>query len=1365
MLLQQQFDYIFELITNAQHKEQIMLYWTIGQFVQGKLATAEWSEGTVTKLSTYLQGKDPKLNNFNKRDIHQMQQFYMAYADFEMVSAMPTLLSWTNHLEMLSQTKISEKRWQIAIDTGGTFTDCIAIAPSGKIKKIKVLSTGQLRATLTKRIAPYLFEVQHKLGNLPPALLKDYTVKILTSHIAAKIISINKNKIVLNIDFQIDNPSDIEITGFEEAPILAARLVTQTPLSENLPPITLKLGSTKGTNALLEKKGANVVFITTKGFKDVVEIGTQQRPHLFQLAIPQPDLLYKNVIEVPERLAADGTILQPLSQENIAAVVAQVKKSEAEAVAIALMHSYKNDVHEQLLGNALSEAGIRFISLSKVLSPVIQLVPRANTALVNAYLSPIIHAYIQNILQKLAPQSHFKVMTSAGGLTDATQFQPKDSLLSGPAGGMVGAAKVAQSLGFQRILTLDMGGTSADAARFDGQFDYSFSTKIGNATLLSPTLAIETVAAGGGSICGFDGFKLTVGPESAGASPGPACYGAGGPLTITDVNLLLGKLDASRFSFSVKVADATAKLQAMQREIAAKTSKNYSKNELLMGWEAIVNEKMANVIRTISIAKGFDPKQYALMAFGGAGGLHATQVADLLGIRKVILPYDAGILSAFGIGEAQVAAIAMQQILQSADVLHTNFKETLEKTTQNALKNIEKEGFAPSETFIQQRMLAMRYRGQDSVLEVIFEEKSSLESICNQFRKEYQLLFGYAPAGRNIEIESLKVIAATKNKTKRSKKNNHIKPSIAQPISTNFNETTVYDWEKLPIGATFSGKSVLINAHATAYISEGWAAEVANGKNIILQKNTNTTNATTHGEAIELELFTNRFAAIANEMGAQLQRTAFSVNIKERLDFSCALLDNHAELVVNAPHIPVHLGSLGICARLCLAKLPVTKNDVLIVNHPKYGGSHLPDVTLLKGVFDETDNLIGYVINRAHHAEIGGKRPGSMPPDATILTEEGVVIAPTYLIQNNDFQLKTLEHLFLIDAQYPTRNFEENLTDIRAALASLYAGEAKLQQLVRENGLQKVHYYMKALKKYTAEALQHALLPYQNQQFRAEEMLDDGHKIVASIKINPSKITFDFTGTSPVHPYNLNANISIVYSVILYVLRILCKKEIPLNEGLMQNVDIILEKNTFLHPDFSETAEKCPAVVGGNTEVSQRLTDTLLKALGLAACSQGTMNNFLFGNEKFGYYETIGGGTGATATENGRSAIHQHMTNTKITDPEILEWRYPVRLREFSIRPDSGGKGRFNGGNGMIRAIEFLEKMEVTLLTQHRKVPPYGMLGGENGKCGQQILQKTNGDVVFLEGCDSISVANGDVVTIETPGGGAWGYTIIPNYG
>jgi 5-oxoprolinase (ATP-hydrolysing) len=732
------------------------------------------------------------------------------------------------------------KNWQIFMDTGGTFTDCIALAPSGKTKKIKVLSTGKLRGTLTKRIAPYVFELQHQLGNLALNLLKDYSLHILSNLQSAKIISIQKNKIVLNIDFQIDNPQDIEITAFEEAPILAARLITKTPLNEPLPPITLKLGSTKGTNALLEKKGANVIFVVTKGFREVVEIGTQQRPHLFQLAIPQPDLLYKNVIEVAERLAADGTILQPLLPEMVQKIVAQVQKSGAKAVAVALLHSYRNDVHEQLLAKAFAAANIQFISLSQVLSPIIQFVPRANTALVNAYLSPVIHQYIQNIFQKLAPQSTFKVMTSAGGLTDATHFQPKDSLLSGPAGGMVGAAKIAQSLGFQHILTLDMGGTSADAARFDGQFDYSFSTKIGNATLLSPTLAIETVAAGGGSICGFDGFKLTVGPESAGASPGPACYGAGGPLTITDVNLLLGKLDASRFSFSVKIADAEAKLDAIQQEIEAKTAIKYTKTVLLHGWEAIVNEKMANVIRTISVAKGFDPKQYALMAFGGAGGLHATQVADLLGIREVILPYDAGLLSAFGIGHAQVERIETQQILQSSEVIHTNFVEIVENTRQKALRNIQKEGFSPSEVFIKQYILSMRYRGQDSVLDIIFREKDSVETIYTQFRAAYQSLFGYVPAGRNIEVESLKVIAATKAKQKRSRKNTPMIDCIAATMHHNAYQNPVYDWEKLALGASFSGKSVLINAHATAYISEGWQAKIMDGRNVVLQKKLKT---------------------------------------------------------------------------------------------------------------------------------------------------------------------------------------------------------------------------------------------------------------------------------------------------------------------------------------------------------------------------------------------------------------------------------------------------------------------------------------------------------------------------------------------
>lgn len=573
----------------------------------------------------------------------------------------------------------------------------------------------------------------------------------------------------------------------------------------------------------------------------------------------------------------------------------------------------------------------------------------------------------------------------------------------------------------------------------------------------------------------------------------------------------------------------------------------------------------------------------------------------------------------------------------------------------------------------------------------------------------------------------------------------------------------MYDWEQLLANDFFNGPAVLLNPTSTSFIPEGWQAVVTSTRDVVVKstaQNQQNVTKTDVNQAIELELFTNRFMAIAEEMGAQLQRTAFSVNVKERLDFSCALLDANAELLVNAPHIPVHLGSLGVCARLVREKITIGPGDVIITNHPKYGGSHLPDVTILAGVFTPDQRLIGYVINRAHHAEIGGRTPGSMPPDATTLNEEGVVILPTYLVKNGEMQWESIERLFT-QSSYPTRALTENIADINAALASLRSGEAALQSLVAQHGLEKVHFYMKLLKNSAFDALQKALIPYQNKSFAATESLDDGHRI--QVKITPrlaGGAQFDFTGTSPCHPHNLNANISIIYSTILYVLRLLVNKNIPLNEGLMQGVEVILPENSFLHPHFSDAPTQCPAVVGGNTEVSQRLVDTLLKAFELAACSQGTMNNFLFGNGQFGYYETICGGTGASEGANGRSAVHQHMTNTRITDAEELERRYPVRLNQFAIREGSGGSGQWQGGEGVIREITFLEPLRVTLITQHRQVPPYGLAGGQNGQTGRQILTRKDGTTETLSGVCSVDAQAGDSLSIETPGGGGYGNLI-----
>lgn len=1246
--------------------------------------------------------------------------------------------------------------WHIWIDTGGTFTDCLALTPSQDLLRTKVLSSSFLRGRIERKVASHQVQISSSWA-FPPKLIVGFSFRIVGQTDFLLITAVEGNIITLSHDLYLDGDSvDFEITTHEEAPVLATRIVTQTPLDAAFPPLSMRLGTTKGTNALLERKGAKVTLFVTKGFKDLLRIGTQQRPNLFQIAIPEPTLLYHQVVEVEERLDTSGTEIEALT-------LPLSSKTAGESIAISFLNSYRNPAHEQAVRGHFLAQGHRYVSSSTDLYAGINYLKRTQTALVNAYLQPILSDYLNNIIASFRQENSVhsnhsvKVMTSAGGLVSAESFQAKDSLLSGPAGGMVGAAAIAQRLGFKRCLTFDMGGTSTDTARFDGKLDLEFITKIEGIELHNPTLAIETVAAGGGSICTFDGHQLRVGPESAGAYPGPACYGAGGPLTITDVNLLLGKLDTSRFGIPVRLDKAKEALQGIQHHIFTKNQQLISEAELLRGFEQIANEKMAEAIRRISVAKGFSPKEYPLLTFGGAGGLHGCQLAEILGISTVILPYDAGLLSAYGMGQASAQRIVTQQVLLPLAEIHASLFARLTHLTEQGTQLLQQDGTELVDKENALALLYLRFKGQESTIEVAIaaQKALTLDEIEGYFYDKYRRLFGYCPNNLTIEIESIKVVVSEKSPIQAQAATAQLQ-QLASPIHQA--KYPAYDWNQLKAGDYFSGPAVLLNTTSTSFIPEGWQAVITPTTDVVVtlvgQRN-NIVDA--QSEAIELELFTNRFMAIAEEMGAQLQRTAFSVNVKERLDFSCALLDVDAELLVNAPHIPVHLGSLGICARLVREKINIGVGDVIITNHPKYGGSHLPDVTLLSGIFTPAGELIGYAINRAHHAEIGGKTPGSMPPDATSLVEEGVVLLPTYLVKNGEMQWETVTELFT-NAPYPTRALTENIADINAALASLRAGELALQQLVEQHGLAKVHRYMKLLKSNAFEALQHAFLPYKNRVFEASELLDDGHRIQVSIQPHATEgIVFDFTGTSNCHPNNLNANVSIIYSAILYVLRLLVNKNIPLNEGLMQGVEVRLPENSFLHPIFSDEATKCPAVVGGNTEVSQRLVDTLLKAFELSACSQGTMNNFLFGNSTFGYYETICGGTGASQGADGRSAVHQHMTNTRITDPEELERRYPVRLKNFAIRAHSGGQGRWKGGDGIVREVTFLAPLRVTLITQHHIVPPYGLAGGQNGQVGQQTLTRIDGTQEVLAGICSVEVDTGDTLCIETPGGGGYG--------
>ncbi len=1232
---------------------------------------------------------------------------------------------------------MSQKEWRISVDTGGTFTDCLAEHISGHTLRLKVLSSGCIKGRLTGQAGNEF--ISDLKWDLDRDIFKGYEMHL--DGITRKVYSFNPetNGFVLDAE-SVPLPATFTLTANEEAPLLASRIVTQTGLEESFPSIDFRLGTTKGTNALLEKKGSRTALITTKGFQDLPYIGTQQRPHLFQLNIPEPELLFDIVFEIDERIDSDGRVLQEIDVQQLLDIKKELLSHGVRTVAVALMNSYRNSIHEKDV-RAILQADIPYISLSSILYAGIHLLPRMRTTLVNAYLHPIMDAYLSQIKTHIP---ELKVMSSSGGLTEVKDFHPKDGLLSGPAGGVLGAYQVAQQFGVEKVITLDMGGTSTDCARFDNGFDYAYSTKIGLQEVAVPTVDIETVAAGGGSICYFDGFKLNVGPESAGAHPGPACYGAGGPLTITDVNLLLGKMHKNAFNIPIDEEAAQTRLDHIIHQILESTTEKLTRNEVLLGFEKIANEKMASAIRKISVSKGFDPKEYTLMAFGGAGGMHICGIADILEIPEVLIPYDAGILSAKGIHNAEVEKWCSSQVLEEWNgmVPIRNLVKELEDEIKDTFK---KDGYDEQQITIKNRLVYLRLLGQSNTLEVEFSENLKAD-----FQSAYSNLFGYYPQQSTIEIESVKVIGATSTNQINSM-------DWAVRDKENVIDGNLFLWDDLMPAQILRGNAVLYNQLCTVHIPENWELIIQENKDVLLRKTHSSTQETITNETIELELFTNRFMAIADKTGLQLQRTSFSVNIKERLDFSCAILNPNAQLLANAPHIPVHLGSLGVCARLILEEFPLDKGDVIITNHPKYGGSHLPDITLISGAFDDDGQLIGYLINRAHHAEIGGKRPGSMPPDATSLVEEGVVIPPTYLAKSGRMNWLTIEKI-LTDASYPTRSLKENLADIRAALASLKVGAEDLRGMVRKFGLGKVHYYMQLLLDVSQRTLDKVLLQYEGQVLEAKEYMDGNHKIQVAIHVNKGRVVFDFEGASPVHPRNLNANPAIVNSVVVYVLRLLCNDDrIPLNEGLMQCVEIRLPDNSFLSPHFSNEAHECPAVVGGNTEVSQRLTDTLIKAFGLAACSQGTMNNFLFGNDSFGYYETIGGGTGAGNGFNGRSAVHQHMTNTKITDPEEMEFRYPVRLWQFGIRKHSGGDGEFRGGDGIIREVEFLEEMEMTILSQHRKQAPYGLSGGKDGKVGRQILRMKDGTIRELEHIDEVSVKQGDRIIIETPGGGGFG--------
>ncbi|MDT8401286.1 MAG: hydantoinase B/oxoprolinase family protein [Bacteroidales bacterium] len=1249
---------------------------------------------------------------------------------------------------------MNNKEYKIYVDTGGTFTDCIGIEPGGRQKRLKVLSNSSLRGTITKVISDLEFEINES-WKLPRDLIKGFSFRILPdpwSGILVEEYDINRSVIRLNMPLPLKSVrnSSFEITSNEEAPILGARLLTGTALNETFPTMIFKLGSTRGTNALLEKKGAKTLFVVTRGFADLLEIGNQARPDIFALNVVKRSMLYSEVLEADERIDARGSILKDLNLKAFREQLKRVKKGSFESAAVCLMNSYLNPSHELIISEELTSLGIKAVSLSHRVSPLIKIQNRADTTVVNAYLSPLIEDYVNDISRRSGTK-RFQVMTSAGGLVQADNFFPKDSLLSGPAGGVAGALAIGKKSGYEKLITFDMGGTSTDVSRIDRSFDYRYELEVGDARINSPAIAIETVAAGGGSICGFDGYKLTVGPESAGAYPGPACYGAGGPLTLTDVNLLLGRLDIGKFGIPVFKEDAGKSLEELLEDIADKTGERRTAGDILNGFIDIANEIMAGAIRKISLARGYDPADYAMVAFGGAGGLHACDIADILGIKSVILPRDAGLLSAYGIGHSPVERFAEKQVLKLLPQVEERLPRILDECKAGAVSQLVDEGFPADRITSHKELVFMRYAGQDSCLEIPFRGSGTL---ADDFTRAYGDLYGHTVSKREIEMESVRLIVRVYEEES-DQQPGQADRHRAVPGYRMDNKTTVYILDSLQPGAYLDGDALILDNFATTWVKKGWHLEVDSpGTAILIRAKERVVRKSTKAKETELELFTNRFMSIAENMGALLQRTSLSVNIKERLDFSCALLDADGRLVANAPHIPVHLGGLGVCVRELLKHYKFKEGDTLVTNHPKYGGSHLPDVTMVSPVFYKGKRL-AFVVNRAHHGEIGGISPGSMPPGAGNLQQEGVVIPPFNLISKGEADWEGMRKI-LLDCPYPTRAVEENLADINAALAANRNGNEAVLSLVDAHGVDKVLHYLDELRNYASLRMKDTLRRFADGTYEAVEHLDDGSVIRVALELNGGQCKIDFSGSAPVNHSNMNATEAIVKSVIIYVLRLLLNEPIPLNDGLMEPVKIILPQG-MLNPVFDENPELCPAIVGGNVEISQRLTDTLLKAFGIVAASQGTMNNTLFGNDNFAYYETVCGGCGAGKGFNGASAVHHHMTNTRITDPEILEHRYPVRLEEFSIRKGSGGKGKWKGGEGVKRVITFLEPVNLSVLTQRRNSGPYGLHGGSSGSPGFQQVIKRKGEAIRLSSVHNINLSAGDQLIMGTPGGGGYG--------
>ena len=1242
--------------------------------------------------------------------------------------------------------------WKLSADTGGTFTDFLAEGPDGELRRGKVLSSGRLRT----RIRTVDTEGTVWIEPIPIAetgWLKGKAVRIAGEG-AGRIVAAGTDWLRLDGDVARAHGGDIlELDSGLEAPLLAMHMHLPEVVAGAAEVAAFRLGTTKGTNALLEKKGAPVALFLTAGFADLLLIRDQKRPDLFAREILREAPLYRRVFGIAGRHDPQGRELEALDGQALKQAAREALAEGCTAAAVCFLNSWRNGAHEKEAGRILREAGFERICLSSEIRPLIKYLDRTETTLVNATLSPVMDAYLDKVAEGIDGKPLW-IMTSAGGLVSRDRFHAVDSLVSGPAGGVLGAVKAGRQAGLDHIIALDMGGTSTDVSRWKARLELRPHVQVGPARLLTPALPIETVAAGGGSVCSFREGRLNVGPESAGADPGPSAYGAGGPLTLTDIHLLLGRMDPEGFSIPIRMEDARRALQELLNQ-----SGEADWQRLAEGLLVIANERMAHAIRQVSLREGEDPSRYGLVVFGGAGGLHACRLCEMLGMERIIFPPDAGILSASGIHHAPREAVIERQILADLEDGPFDPEEELLRLLGEASDQLTHDGVEPHHREAPDYTVFIRIKGQETGIPVPWRNGCRL---ADSFRARFESIFGYWPDHPSLEAVKLRVrlLERSRELDTESFAGKERAPPHAEVegfVEGQERRIPVYLREALEPGMRMEGPAILRDPFGTCFIEPGWTGVSGSLGSIELVHSGRASRGRppTQTENVEKTLVLNRLEGLVEEMGDQLQRTALSTNIRERLDFSCALLDEAGRLLVNAPHIPVHLGAMGLCVRECVKRLNPGPGDVIITNHPAIGGSHLPDVTLLCGLFDDEGKLTGYLANRAHHAEWGGRSPGSMPADARHLAEEGVIVPPSWLIRKEKAHFDDIAKR-LRESPYPSRALRENRIDLEAQLAALHRGRSLFTTLLRDYSPSRIRLYFRELYEMGRTVLTHALAERGDFTGSATTFLDDGHRIELHISSREGRLTIDFTGTDGVHPGNLNATPAIVRSAVLYALRLFVDTPMPLNEGLLDAVEIVLPE-CFLNPVFPPDPANCPAVVGGNVETSQRLVDALIHALGIMAAGQGTMNNFLFGNDRFGYYETIGGGAGAGDGFPGASGVHVHMTNTAITDPEILEQRFPVTCREFSLRRGSGAPGKWKGGDGLVREIRFKEPVSVSLLTQNRADGPKGLNGGGDGLAGRQFLVRKDGTREPLAGIAQLELQPGEAIRMETPGGGGWG--------